>query len=76
MIIYSEKTNKQYETEEECLADEREYAEWVKAAKAKEHLCRDKLRKARQEYLDAREKYVNLLNEYGDIRETFSVKIF
>ena len=76
MIIYSEKTNKQYETEEECLASEREYAEWVKAAKAKEHLRRDELRKARQEYLDAREKYVNFLREYGDIRETFSVKIF
>lgn len=76
MIIYSEKTNKQYETEEECLAAEREYAEQIKAARAKEQICRDELRKARREYLETREKYVNLLREYGDIRENFSIKIF
>lgn len=76
MIIYSEKTNKQYETEEECLAAEREYAEQIKAERAKEHLRYDELRKARQEYLDARKKYVNLLNEYRDTGENFSVKIF
>lgn len=75
MIIYSEKTNKQYETEEECLADEREYAERIRAERAKEHLRRDELRKARQVYLDARKKYINLLNEYGDTGN-FSIKIF
>lgn len=76
MIIFSEKTNKQYATEEECLAAEKEYMEQIKAEKAKEHLRRNELKKARQEYLDAREKYVNLLREYGDFGENFSVKIF
>jgi hypothetical protein len=76
MIIFSEKTNKQYATEEECLAAEKEYMEQIKAEKAKEHLRRNELKKVRQEYLDAREKYVNLLREYGDLGENFSVKIF
>lgn len=76
MIIFSEKTNKQYATEEECLAAEKEYMEQVETKKAKERQRRTELKKARQEYLDAREKYVNLLREYGDFGENFSVKIF
>ena len=64
---YSEKTKKDYSTEEDCLAAEKEYDE-ANAAKEKERAIvkkdADEINKAYEELKNARKKYNDLVNKF------------
>ena len=64
---YSEKTKKDYLTEKECLAAEKEYDE-ANAEKEKEHALvkkdADEISKAYEELKNARKKYNDLVNKF------------
>lgn len=75
---YSEKTNKFYPTVEECQAAE---AEWDKAneAKIKEKEAAkadaEEIKKAYEEFINARKKYNNLVNEFVKKHKSYHLSI-
>lgn len=81
MKFYSEKTNKYYDTEKECLSAEKDYEEKLAAEKAKkEELSNarktraNEVEEAYKQAIDAQNKYRKLLSsfckDYGNFHMT------
>lgn len=74
MRIFSEVTNKVYETVEECLADEKEYEEAARVAEAK-RAEREALRvDMKNKIAAAREEYEKLVKDYCEMFGVYSSK--
>jgi hypothetical protein len=85
MKIYSEKTNKEYKTVEDCLKAEKEFDEALEAEKAKKQkLSEEKkaraveveeawkaVREANKKYVDLKNKFIN---DYGAFHMTLKDK--
>lgn len=71
MIIYSEKTGKQYKTLAECLEAEEQYDKVIEQRVKQQELKKEKQEQEKKEldelleqYTAARDKYYSALNEY------------
>ena len=77
MKIFSEKTNKEYKTVEDCLKAEKEFDEALALEKAKKQkLAEDKkawkaVREANKKYVELKNKFIN---DYGAFHMTFKDK--
>lgn len=72
MYIFSEKTNKKYETVAECIAAEKEYDdEMAKQKKEKEELARVK-KTRHEEVVESYKKAVAAIDEYESLAEKYA----
>ena len=74
MYIYSEKTNKKYDTVDACMEAEKQYdEEQAKEAERKKHL-REQKNDRRQEVTDAFDKAYELLEKYNEDYGSYTYK--
>lgn len=71
MKFFSEKTDKYYDTADECIADEKKYDEAVNTKKELEENRTVRQKEVEDAILDCQNKLKNFLNDYGSFEMTF-----
>lgn len=72
MYIYSEKTNKKYESVEECLKAEKQYDEEREREAERKKKLREQKEERKKEVSDAFDKAYDLLEKYREDYGTFT----
>ena len=71
MKFFSEKTDKYYDTADECIADEKKYDEAVSIKKKLEENRTARQKEVEDAILDCQNKLNNFLNDYGSFEMKF-----